>query len=197
VAAFLPHSSVNGPGLRSVLWVQGCPLRCPGCFNPRFLPFEGGAEHNLEEVAGWIISAPETDGVTLSGGEPFAQAAGLAAVAHKVRSAGKSVVIFSGYDWPTLSASTDPAWRDLLAAADAVIAGPYRRDLPAGHHLLGSANQEIFVLSARYAQADFASPARRRVEYHIGADGTTTVTGFPTQEQPGAARDSAPRKDAR
>lgn len=196
LAAFLSRSAVNGPGLRSVLWAQGCPLRCPGCFNPEFLAVEGGTEPDAAEVAGWILAEPDTEGVTLSGGEPFAQAAGLAAVAHTVRAAGKSVVIFSGYDWPTLSAGTDAAWRALLATADAVIAGPYRQELPSDHHLLGSANQEIVILSTRYRRSDFASRSRRRVEYHIGVDGATTVTGFPPVDGLAAPRGAACRKDA-
>jgi anaerobic ribonucleoside-triphosphate reductase activating protein len=73
-------------------------MRCAGCFNPGFQPFEGGEERRADEVAGWIAGDPETEGVTFSGGEPFAQAAALAEVARVVKKAGKSVVVFTGYE---------------------------------------------------------------------------------------------------
>lgn len=69
--AFLPRSRANGPGWRSVVWVQGCSLGCPGCFNPQ--------THNREEVGEAVevaevmqrILAAGTEGVTVSGGEPL------------------------------------------------------------------------------------------------------------------------------
>jgi anaerobic ribonucleoside-triphosphate reductase activating protein len=57
VAAFEPRSLVNGPGLRAVLWVQGCGRRCPGCWNPAFLPRQGGRTVAVDEVLGWIRAA--------------------------------------------------------------------------------------------------------------------------------------------
>jgi anaerobic ribonucleoside-triphosphate reductase activating protein len=55
LAAYLPRSRANGPGLRSVVWVQGCLFRCPGCFNPDFLPFAGGWVVPAAEVAEWLL----------------------------------------------------------------------------------------------------------------------------------------------
>jgi hypothetical protein len=55
--AFEPRSLVNGPGVRAVLWVQGCGRRCPGCFNPDFLPREGGRTVPVAEVIQWIRAA--------------------------------------------------------------------------------------------------------------------------------------------
>lgn len=180
VAAFLPRSLVNGPGVRSVLWVQGCPLRCAGCFNPEFLEFAGGRPTPIDEVVRWIVSRDDTEGVTFSGGEPFAHAAVLARVAERVWEAGKSVVIFSGFSRQALFARNDDATRRLLDSADLLIAGPYQRELPAPHPWLSSANQQLVFLTDRYT--DVGPPAtRKRVEYHIQPDGTATVTGFPTR----------------
>jgi anaerobic ribonucleoside-triphosphate reductase activating protein len=183
VAAFLPRSLANGPGARSVLWVQGCNLRCPGCFNPGFLPLEGGgAEHAPDEVAGWMLDVPGTEGVSFSGGEPFLQSAALAKVARSVRAAGKSVIIFSGQDWETLRGSRDQSWQALLAETDAIIAGPYRRELPSRQPLLGSANQRIICLTDRYREEDFTTVGPgHRMEFRIAPGGAVTVTGFPSQ----------------
>jgi anaerobic ribonucleoside-triphosphate reductase activating protein len=179
VAAYLPRSHANGPGLRSVLWVQGCALRCPGCFNPDFLPFDGGKEHTPAEVAAWMLAEPDTEGVSFSGGEPFAQGAALAIVAETARNAGKGVLIFTGQTRARLGASADPGVARLLAAADLLVAGPYQRNRPPPepHALIASANQELVFLTDRYRGVPLG---RRRSEFRIGADGAVTVTGFPT-----------------
>lgn len=176
IAAFLPRSRANGPGLRSVLWVQGCPFRCPGCFNPDFLAFAGGRTVPAATVAAWMLAVEDTEGVSFSGGEPFAQAGALAAVAERVQAAGKGVLIFTGFSAETLRKSTHVGIRRLLAAADLLVAGPYERDRPGAHPLASSANQELVFLTERYRGVDFG---RRRSEYRIGTSGAVTVTGFP------------------
>lgn len=176
LAAFLQHSRANGPGLRSVLWVQGCALRCEGCFNPDFQPFAGGYEATVEEMVDLLLAQPDTEGVSFSGGEPFAQASALAEVAEAVCAAGKGVMIFTGHDAATLKASRNPDVRRLLAAADLLAAGPYRRDLPQRHPLLASTNQELLYLTERYRGVELGP---RRSEFRIGADGDVSVTGFP------------------
>jgi anaerobic ribonucleoside-triphosphate reductase activating protein len=176
LAAFLPRSRANGPGLRSVLWVQGCALRCEGCFNPDFQPFEGGYESPVNEVSALLLAQPDIEGVSFSGGEPFAQAAALAVVAEAVRAAGKGVLIFTGHDAGMLRASRSPAVQRLLAAADMLAAGPYRRERAQSHPLLASANQELVYLTGRYRGAELGP---RRSEFRIGANGVVSATGFP------------------
>ena len=185
LAAFLPCSRANGPGLRSVVWVQGCALRCPGCFNPDFLPLAGGTPHDPAEIAGMILSATATEGVTFSGGEPFLQAAALAEIARLVRETDRSVIIFTGFEWDELEHSADPDHQALLVQADTLIAGPYRCEEASSHPLLASGNQRMIHLSGRYKDEDFltlgAKPAARRVEFRIAPDGTVAMTGFPSQ----------------
>ena len=180
IAAYLPRSRANGPELRSVLWVQGCPFRCAGCFNPDFLPFASGRSGRkvaTRDVADWMLTESETEGVTFSGGEPFAQAGALAEVAERVRAAGKGVLVFTGYDAIELRSSRNPGFRRLLQAADLLVAGRYRGEMPGRHPLLASANQELVFLTDRYRRADFG--LRRRTEFRIAAGGAITVSGFP------------------
>lgn len=177
IAAYLPRSRSNGPELRSVLWVQGCPFRCAACFNPDFLPFAGSREVAPKDVADWMLTESETEGVSFSGGEPFAQAGALAEVAERVRAAGKGVLVFTGYDAIELRSSRNPGFRRLLQAADLLVAGRYRSEMPGRHPLLASANQELVLLTERYRGADFGG--RRRTEFRIGASGAITVSGFP------------------
>lgn len=180
LAAFLPQSCANGPGLRSVLWVQGCSLRCAGCFNPDFQPFSGGYESAVDEVIALLLAQPDTEGVSFSGGEPFAQAAALAEVAEAIRTAGKGVLIFTGQEAATLEVSRNPGVQRLLAATDLLAAGPYRHDLPQRHPLLASTNQELVYLTERYRGVELGS---RRSEFRIGVNGGVTATGFPVVVQ--------------
>jgi len=159
-----------------VLWVQGCPFRCAGCFNPAFLRFGGGRLVAVEEVASWMFAEADTEGVSFSGGEPFAQAAALAQLGERLRARSKGILIFTGYEASTLRASRNLGVRRLLAVGDLLVAGPYDRERPHAHPMLTSANQELVFLTDRYRGWD---PVQRRSEYRIGTDGRVTVTGFP------------------
>ena len=76
VAAILEESIVDGPGIRSVIFFQGCPRHCEGCHNPDLLPFEGGTEYSPQQLADEVFPklTPLHRGITLSGGDPLAQA---------------------------------------------------------------------------------------------------------------------------
>ncbi|MBM4343935.1 MAG: radical SAM protein [Deltaproteobacteria bacterium] len=176
LARTLARSAANGPGERFVVWVQGCPLACPGCWNPDTWAFGRRELHSVQDLAAIILATPGLEGVTFTGGEPFAQARALAALAAPVRAAGLSVFVFTGYD---LSELTLPAHRALLELADVVVAGRYRQaertlDLP----WRGSGNQRVHFLSNRYGPEQLAGLPE--VEFHLSTDGSLAVTGFPT-----------------
>ena len=121
--------------------------------------------------------------MTFSGGEPFLQAEALSEVACLVRTVGKSVAIFTGYEWDELQESEDPSHCALLAQTDSLIAGPYCREVPSSHPILGSGNQRLVHLTDRYRDEDFlaGSPSNqgRRTEIRVTPDGTLSVTGIP------------------
>src|SRR5271170_1096360 len=94
IAAHLNESETNGPGRRSVLWVQGCPKRCPGCWNASFLKNEGGVERSLKETFEILTRSRLIEGVTLLGGEPFAQAEALAPLALLLKTRGLSLMAY-------------------------------------------------------------------------------------------------------
>jgi len=175
IADFLPRSRVNGPGLRSVLWVQGCPFRCQDCFNPDFLPFAGGRQLAVQTVAAWLLAEQTTEGVSFSGGEPFAQPAALAALVAKVKAAGKGVLIFTGFEWAVLQASRHPAVQALLAMADLLVCGPYVPAQISRKPLLGSTNQQLVYLTERYRHQKLG---QQRMEIRIAADGELAISGF-------------------
>jgi anaerobic ribonucleoside-triphosphate reductase activating protein len=182
LAGFLARSEVNGPGTRTVVWVQGCPHRCEGCFNKPFQPFSPATLIPVDTLAGTILSLGGIDGVTFSGGEPFAQAGPLAALGERLRAAGLSVVTYTGYTAEQLAEGHDPAWPALLAVTDLLIAGPYIAGLAKPDPLKGSSNQQAITLGMRIAnphRATRARTARCRTEFTIAPDGTITATGFP------------------
>jgi anaerobic ribonucleoside-triphosphate reductase activating protein len=175
LARTLPRSAANGPGERFVLWVQGCPLACPGCWNADTWAFERRDLRSVEDLTAVILATEGIEGVTFTGGEPFAQARPLTALAERVRAAGLSVFVFTGYNLEEL---TRPEHLALLAVTDVVVAGRYVEAERAGGLVWrGSANQRVHFLSGRYGPADMEEVGE--VELHLGVDGTVTVTGFP------------------
>ncbi|MFM7437851.1 MAG: 4Fe-4S single cluster domain-containing protein, partial [Snowella sp.] len=81
IMGYVDESEVNGPGVRAVVWVQGCLRECPSCFNPASWSFDENQLISVEELAQKILSNSKNQGVTFSGGEPFWQAESLAQLA--------------------------------------------------------------------------------------------------------------------
>lgn len=185
LAGFLARSAVNGPGIRAVVWVQGCPRRCAGCFNPEFQPFSPADVTDADELARRILAIPGIDGVTFSGGEPFAQAGPLARVGRLLRNAGLDTMTYTGYTYNELAAAGNPGWRDLLAVTDILVAGPFVQELACTGGPAGSSNQQVIALTerGRILLSGAGTPPGRSVEFTVGCDGTVTMTGFPV---PGA-----------
>ena len=182
LAGFLPRSEVNGAGIRAVVWVQGCPFRCRGCFNERFQSFSPAMVIPVDRLAGTILALPGIDGVTFSGGEPFAQAGPLAALGEQLRRAGLTIVTYTGYTDEQLAEGDDPAWPALLAITDLLITGPYVAELAAADPLTGSSNQQVIPLGTKIPVSQKgAHPdvSRSRTEFTIAPDGSITTTGFP------------------
>lgn len=164
----------NGFGNRTVVWVQGCTIGCAGCVNPNTHPHREQWTVDPVALGRRIAADPHCDGLSLSGGEPFQQANVSAILAETVRSAGLSVLIFTGYRYERLERSASPAVQRLLSAADTLVAGPYI----AGHRpvgLLASANQRIVQLTDRQTTTTDCDVALR---LH-GAD--LFATGIPGQ----------------
>ena len=181
---FLPTSQAEGPGLRACLWVQGCPIHCPGCAVPWTWSFEGGEEIEVEELAQIILAEP-VEGVTFLGGEPFTQAAALAMLAGKLRQAGLSVMTFSGYTIETLRRAQRPDWNALLDATDLLIDGPFRQDLlDTSRPWVGSINQRYHFLTDRYRHlSDQLTSFPNRLEIRLSPDGKVEVNGLATQDE--------------
>ncbi len=145
-------SIVDGPGFRFACFVQGCPHGCPGCHNPDSHDPSGGREMTVEEVAAEMLGNPLTDGLTLSGGEPFAQAADCLRLTEAARSRGLSVWSYSGWTFEHLRDEGTPEQKALLQALDVLIDGPFllaERTLALPWR--GSRNQRVIDVPASLA----------------------------------------------
>jgi anaerobic ribonucleoside-triphosphate reductase activating protein len=158
----------SGPGLRLVLWVQGCSLRCTRrCINPALLDPAGGFQVAAAELARALLAKagdyPDAEGVTVLGGEPFDQAAGLAAALAPVRAAGLSTMVYSGHRLEDLERSADPGVGRLLALCDLLVDGPFVDALYDPRLVWrGSSNQRLLRLTGRYTEADLAAAMARQ-----------------------------------
>jgi anaerobic ribonucleoside-triphosphate reductase activating protein len=187
VAQIVAVTEAEGPGRRFALWLQGCPLRCPGCCNPEMLPFAGGRTMHLSEVLQAIDTAVKEgiEGITLLGGEPMAHAASVAPLARMVQARNLSVMVFTGFTLEELQEDMDPAVHELLAHSDILVDGPYRRDMPeTRRRWIGSANQRVFFLSSRYRADDPEWTQPNTLEIRLsGLD--LEINGFPARQATG------------
>ena len=180
IAQIVPCTEAEGPGRRFAIWFQGCPLRCPGCCNPEFLPFKGGTTWEINSLLAEIErTQPEgIEGITLLGGEPFAHSAGAAILARETQQLGLSVMVFSGYTIEQIQQLPEPAG-DLLRCTDILVDGPYVRESPdMQRRWIGSTNQRIHFLTDRYRADDSCWRQKNTLEIRLDATGLS-VNGFP------------------
>lgn len=149
VAGITPESVVDGPGLRAVVFFQGCPHHCPGCHNPETWDPQGGKLLTVEEVWRLIRYNPLLSGITLSGGEPLAQPEGALALARKVRAAGGNLMIYTGYTWEEICRFDSPVMTELLGMTALLVDGPFLLAEKDERLLFrGSRNQRIIDVQA-------------------------------------------------
>jgi anaerobic ribonucleoside-triphosphate reductase activating protein len=180
VSNIVHRSQVNGPGLRSVVWVQGCTLACPGCFNLHTHPHKPVKLVDPQELGRELIALPDTEGLTISGGEPFQQADACAVLAATMQGAGRSVMVFSGYPYGYLSSATDRDVVTFLRSIDILVAGPYVEHLKTdGRSWLASANQELIFLTDRYKISSHGEAPEEAIVEIKGDGHAMQLTGFP------------------
>ena len=113
LSGIVSDSIVDGPGIRCTVFSQGCPHHCEGCHNPETWEFGVGTQVSVERIVEIVAANPLCRGVTFSGGEPFAQAAGFAKLAKLLKERGYEVASYSGYTFEQLLEGTPaarPTW---------------------------------------------------------------------------------------
>ena len=180
----------EGPGIRFAIWLQGCSLRCSGCFNPHFWNPNLGTVVSIEDLSLQIKESvqryPEIEGVTFLGGEPFEQSTSVAVLAAKVKSLGLSVMTFTGYRFDELQDTSHSDFisrQDLLRHTDLLVDGRYESEkIDKVRPWAGSTNQNFHFLSKRYAQESLFTNAYDSIEINVSAQGTTKINGWVTSD---------------
>lgn len=170
--------TVLGPGTRSVLWVAGCCFSCPGCV-AQHARNGLSTEDTPQAMADWFLAGGQS-GLTLSGGEPFLQAADLSEMIAFIRRANPSVsvIIYTGFRLAELQALIASGRHDiasLLDAIDVLIDGRYEEaEHNDGRFGIGSSNQTLINLTGRLPQVEldayYSSTRARAVEIKAEPD---------------------------
>ncbi len=174
----LQESKVNGPGVRSVVWVQGCCFNCPGCANHAAREDKINTLISPKELLS-LLPLDNIEGITISGGEPFLQPEPLLELARLAKNAGLTIMIYTGFTIEELKNSGDAFVIGLLDIIDILIDGRYVKDIPPSNIWSGSGNQRVHFLSDAYSDMsnEIRSDARYR-EAHIDKNGDIIITGF-------------------
>jgi anaerobic ribonucleoside-triphosphate reductase activating protein len=172
---FVPRSFVNGPGQRAAVFVQGCSLGCPGCFNSGTHSFKGGELVTVSELVNRITSISGITGVSLLGGEPLQQSKALLAFLQALRAQSSlSVILFTGYSLSEITAISNG--EKIVRLVDVVIAGRYDQTKRLARGLRGSSNKTVTFVTDRYSEAHL-----QRVpvcEITIDHEGVTAINGM-------------------
>lgn len=196
VARVAEKTEVLGPGARAVVWVQGCPFRCRGCCSPDTLAFGGGQTLQVHVLADRLASIEGIEGVTLSGGEPFAQPRALSLLLDEVRLRRPelSAMSYSGYTLEALLQMGHDT-RSLLGRLDILIDGQYDEARHAELRWRGSTNQRLHFLSDRYRGLSAQPDRSAGVEVWVDEDQAVRWVGVPPVPgfRPGLERQLAAR----
>lgn len=151
LAGYWHDSLIEGPGRRSVAQFQGCPIRCVGCWVPETWKLDGGRTVEVEQLAAALLdSAYHRDGVTIIGGEPFAQPQALANLLVALRNIqpGVHVTCYTGYRYETLRADMQArGFAFIFELINCLIDGPYaEKQTATAGAWTGSGNQRVIEL---------------------------------------------------
>lgn len=176
-----PDSIVDGEGIRTVIWTQGCPHHCLGCHNPSTHDIEGGVLVGLEEVYDEIDFLEGQDGITFSGGDPFIQPKACSEIAKYARKKGYNIWAYTGYTWEQLLdlSKTKPEIMDFLKEIDVLVDGKFELSKKSYYlKFAGSSNQRIIdvktslkkkkvVLVEKYQKTEILSGRTRQKGIYI------------------------------
>lgn len=142
VAGIIDDSTVDGPGVRYAIFLQGCSHLCLGCHNPETHDYNAGSSVSVDDLMRDIAQFKYVKGVTFSGGEPLDQAEALKEMVVRLKNKGYDILIFSGYTLEEIM--RDPAKFAVLKHTDTLIDGRFDLSLKTSDlRFRGSSNQRI------------------------------------------------------
>lgn len=150
VAGDLYDSLANGPGVRYVLFTQGCTMGCKNCHNKHTWSLDGGIEMDISEIIYNINSSPFINGVTISGGDPMEQPREVLELCKRIKKEFNNklnIMIYTGRTIEELRAKDCKYTREILNIADYLVDGKFEEDKKENAKTYtGSSNQRIFDL---------------------------------------------------
>lgn len=143
MAAYLqPDSIVDGEGVRTVVWTQGCPHHCPGCHNASTWDFNEGALIDVDDVISEMKKIKNQDGITLSGGDPVCQADACYEISKAAHEMGLNVWCYTGFTYEQML--LNPKAKRLLEQIDVLVDGKFLQEEKSYDiYFRGSRNQRI------------------------------------------------------
>jgi anaerobic ribonucleoside-triphosphate reductase activating protein len=138
--------NVLGSGKRLVIWVAGCPFRCPGCIQPDYLPKNSGKDFSISQLTKTVHHyMQQIDGITVSGGEPLWQVAALSNFLESLPSS-LDKMVFTGYRIDEL----DESQLNCISKFDLVVDGRFEKKNRGNYLWRGSANQKFYSPTGKY-----------------------------------------------
>jgi len=170
------HSTIYGPGLRYVIWTQGCTLACEGCWNKQFWP-KGGTPVTIADLVEEIRQVKGIEGITILGGEPLQQANATLELIQSVKAAGLTVFMYTGYE----PEEFDETMQACFDSSDIVVTGRYiESQRNVNLRWRGSTNQMVHCPTGRYSLSELIE--QNEVEIVVNQDGTIELYGYPDSE---------------
>lgn len=171
-------SEALGPYKRYILWVQGCERHCRGCIAKDSWNLNGGTTEDIDDIVNDILSVPEIEGITISGGEPFLQADALCELIREVKTKRDlGVIVYTGFFYDEIKDNP------LTKLCDLIIDGEYVDELNDNLSLRGSSNQNIIPITDRYTKVieKYYGTQGRKTEMYFDNSGIKLI-GIPTKE---------------
>ncbi len=145
-------SIVDGPGIRYVIFTQGCLHHCPGCHNPESHDLSGGYLCDIDDILHEVDQNPLLDGITISRGEPFLQPLALIELISRMKQRNLHIMIYSGYTYEEILKLDENA-KKLLSLCDTLVDGRFIESLKSLQLLYkGSSNQRIIDIQKSLQQ---------------------------------------------
>lgn len=169
----LDRSEIYGPGLRSVIWVQGCTLACKGCWNTQYWSAKGGDEIQVSQILKEIQALHDIEGITLLGGEPLQQARASLELIKGAKLLGLSVFLYTGYE----PSEFDETMLACFNLSDIAVTGRYVQELrDTSLRWRGSQNQQVHFISDVYDESVLTE--QTEVEFHVLPTGEIQIVGY-------------------
>ncbi len=142
-----PDSIVDGEGIRTVIWTQGCAHNCPGCHNPSTHDFKGGFLVDTDEVILELSKLEGQTGITFSGGDPLFQKEACILIARAALKLNLNVWCYTGFRFEDLI--KDSKALEFLKYVDVLVDGKFMmEERSLNLDFRGSRNQRIIDVKA-------------------------------------------------